>query len=61
MQVPSIVSSDDDKLTDFEEKSNTTIIDSTPAVQLVSEEEIKVSEIPKKGEKRTSVSIENGH
>lgn len=46
--VPSIVCNDDHKLTDIKEMSNTTIIDSAPAVQLVSEEETNVSEILKK-------------
>lgn len=49
MLVPDIVCNNDNKLADIKEKSTTTIIDSAPAVQLISEGEINVPEILKRG------------
>lgn len=59
MQVPSIICNDDDKLTDIEETSTTTttIIESAPAMQVVSEEKNHVSGILEKGEKHTLETV----
>lgn len=51
MQVPSIVHNDDNNMAHIKEKLSSKMVDSEPDVQLVLEEEMDDSEIPKKGEK----------